>query len=300
METEPKIGSPVVVCLSWAVAIAAFPLALVVAAVGQGLGAMAGGCQWIGLSLPLGRQAWALVNQPVMNFSSLPSASGYWLGSLILPLIIASGIIPLLPRARSMLAELSVVHIAWSTALVAGAWLPLIDSDDGHFVRWLSHQDWPQEGVWAGPVLASIIALVPTIRLLEMARRRQTSARSIARFGIVAIHLGFPLVAWVVLTTLVRGSLPVAATVGAALPLVTSLTVAWMRYPAPYVRPLEPTTPSRFAGVLVAAALIAVFVWFAGRPLPEGRSAGLLWGTPQAFNNIRPWIEPWSANPGGQ
>ena len=273
-------------------------MALVIAAVGQGLGAMAGGCQWIGVSLPLGRQVWALVNQPVINFSSQSSAIGYWLGSLILPLIIASGIIPLLPRARTLLAELSVVHIAWSTALVGGAWLPLINSDDGHLARWLSLQGWPKEAVWAAPVLTSIIALVPTIRLLEMARRRQTSARSISRFGVVVIHLGLPLVAWVVLTAFVRGSLPVAATIGAAAALATSLTVAWMRYPAPYVHPLEPTTPSRFAGVLITAALIAIFVWSAGRPLPESRSAGIIWGTSQAFNNIRPWIDPWSANPG--
>lgn len=300
METEPKIWSPGVVCLSWSAATAAFPLALVVAAVGQGLGAIAGGCQWIGLSLPLDRQVWALVNQPVINFSSLPSASGYWLGSLILPLIIAAGIIPFLPRAHSLFAELSVVQMAWSTALVAGAWQPLLDYDDGHFARWLSLHDRPHELVWVAPILASVIALVPTIRLLEMARRRQSSARSTARFGIVAIHLGLPLVAWIVLTTSVRGSLPIAATIAAAMPLVTSLTVAWLRYPTPYVRPLEPATPSRFAGVLFVALLIAIFVWFAGRPLPEGRSAGILWGSPQAFNNIRPWIDPWSVNSGGR
>jgi len=299
METEPKILSPAVVCISWAAAIAAFPLALVVAAVGQGLGALAGGCQWIGLSLPLGRQVWALVNQPVINFSSLPSASGYWLGSLILPLIIAAGIIPLLPRAHSLLAELSVVQTAWSTALVAGAWLPLLDYDDGHLARWLSLHARPHELVWVAPVLASVIALVPTIRLLEMARRRQTSARSIARFGVVAIHLGVPVVAWIVVTTFVRGSLPVVATIGVVAPLTISLTVAWLRYPAPYVRPLEPATPSGVAGVLIVATLIAAFVWFAGRPLPEGRSTGVLWGTPQTFNNIRPWIDPWSTNPGG-
>jgi len=298
METEPKIWSPAVVCTSWAVATAAFPLALVVAAVGQGLGAMAGGCHWIGLSLPLDRQVWALVNQPVINFSSLPSASGYWLGSLILPLIVAAGIIPLLPRAHSLFSELSVVQVAWSTAVVAGAWQPLLELEDGHFARWLSLHDRPPELVWMAPVAASAIALVPSIRLLEMARRRQSSAHSTTRFGVVALHLGVPLIVWVVLTTVVRGSLPIAATIAAAAPLVTSLTVAWLRYPSPYVRPLEPATPSRLAGVLIAATLIGVFVWVAGRPLPEDRSAGILWGTPQAFNNIRPWIDPWSVNPG--
>jgi hypothetical protein len=300
METEPKISSPVVVCISWAVATAAFPSVLVVAAVGQALGAMTGGCEWIGLSLPLGRQVWALVNQPVINFSSLPGASGYWLGSWILPLIIAAGIIPLLPRPHTLLTELSVVQTSWSMALVAGAWLPLVEHEDGHLARWLSLHAGPPALIWAAPAAASIIALVPTIRLLEMARRRQTSARSASRFGVVAIHLGLPLVAWVVLTAFVRGSLPVAATLGVAAPLVISLTVAWLRFPAPYVRPLEPTTPSRVVGVLIAATLIAVFVWCAGRPLPGGRSAGVLWGTPQAFNNIRPWIDSWSVKPEGR
>ncbi len=261
---------------------------------------MTGGCEWIGLSLPLGRQVWALVNQPVINFSSLPIASGYWLGSLILPLTVAAGIIPLLPRAHSMLAELSVVQTSWSMALVAGSWLPLVEHDDGHFARWLSLHDGPQALIWSAPVGASIIALVPTIRLLEMARRRQTSARGVVRVGVVAIHLGLPLVAWVVLTAFVRGSLPVAATLGVAAPLATSLTVAWLRFPSPYVRPLEHTSPSSVAGVLIAATIVAVFVWFAGRPLPEGRSAGILWETPQAFNNIRPWIDPWTVIPNDQ
>lgn len=300
MEIEAKIWSPVVISISWAAATAAYPLALVVAAVGQGLGAMAGGCHWIGLSLPLDRQVWALVNQPVINFSSLPSATGYWLGSLALPLIIAAGIIALLPRAHTLFAELAVVQVAWSFAVVAGAWQPLLEHDDGHFARWLSLHGRPHELVWTAPIVASAIALVPTVRLLEMARRRQSSARAIARVAIVFIHLGAPVIAWIMLTTIVRGSLALAATVAAAAPLLISIIVSWLRYPAPHVHPLEPVTPSRFIGTLLAATLIAIFVWFAGRPLPEDRSAGILWGTPQSFNNVRPWIDPWSVNPGGR
>ena len=45
-------------------AVAAFPGALLVAVAGQGIGALLGGCGWIGVSTPVDRQVWALVNQP--------------------------------------------------------------------------------------------------------------------------------------------------------------------------------------------------------------------------------------------
>jgi len=56
-------------------AVAAFPGALLVAVAGQGIGALLGGCGWIGVSTPLDRQVWALVNQPTLA-SRGPWATG--------------------------------------------------------------------------------------------------------------------------------------------------------------------------------------------------------------------------------
>ena len=292
MQTEPRINAPSVVAISWTAAIAAFPLALVLAVLGQGLGALVGGCQWIGASLPLDRQVWALVNQPVLNFASLPSAGGYWLGSLMVPLIVAALVIPLLLRSTSLIVEISVIQLAWGAAVVAVAWLPLLDQGDGHLVRWLDLHNLPATLVWLAPALAAVAGLLPTLRLLELARRRQKDTGRAYRVVLIVFHLVAPVVVWVGLVSLIRSAVPLEATLAIAVPVFAAILLAWLRYPAPYVRPIERPTVSSVAGLVFCAATIVVVVWITGRPLPGDASAGVLWGSPQAYNNIRPWIEP--------
>ena len=292
MQTEPEIGAPSVIAISWTAAIAAFPLALVVAILGQGLGAVIGGCQWIGASLPLDRQVWALVNQPVLNFASLPSAGGYWLGSLIVPLIVAATVIPLLPRANSLIVEISVVQVAWGAAVVAVAWLPLLEKGDGHLAHWLGLHGLSTHFVWLAPVLAAGLGLLPTLRLLELARRRQKDTGRAYRVALVVIHLGAPVVAWVGLGSFIRSSVPFEAALAIAVPVCAAVLLAWLRYPAPYVRPLERPSASGVIALVICAIMAAILVWITGRPLPDDVSAGVLWGTPQTYNNIRPWIDP--------
>jgi len=292
MQTEPKINAPSVVAISWTAAIAAFPLALVLAVLGQGLGALVGGCQWIGVSLPLDRQVWALVNQPVLNFASLSTAGGYWLGSLMVPLIVAALVIPLLLRSKSLIVEISVIQLAWGAAVVAVAWLPLLDHGDGHLVRWLDLHDLPPTLVWLAPALAAGAGLLPTLRLLELARRRQKDTGRAFRVTLVVFHLAAPAVVWVGLVSLIRSSVPVEATVAIAVPVCAAIVLAWLRYPAPYVRRLERPTVSSVVALVICAAAAMILVWISGRPLPDDASTGILWGQPQAYNNIRPWIDP--------
>ena len=294
MQTEPRINSPSVVAISWTAAIAAFPLALVLAVFGQGLGALVGGCQWIGASLPLDRQVWALVNQPVLNFASLPSAGGYWLGSLMVPLIVAALVIPLLLRSNSVIVEISVIQLAWGAAVVAVAWLPLLDRGDGHLVRWLDLHDLPLQLVWLAPALAAGAGLLPTLRLLDLARRRQKDTGRTYRVLLVVFHLVVPVVVWVGLGSLVRSSVPLEATLAIAVPICAAIVLAWLRYPAPYVRTLVRPNLSSGVALVTCAAAAVVLVWIAGRPLPDDASAGILWGQPQAYNNIRAWIDPFS------
>lgn len=295
METEPGT-----IAISWLAAAAAFPLALVAAACGQGFGALAGGCQWIGVALPLDRQVWALVNQPVLNFASLPSAGGYWLGSMLLPLVVAVTIIGFLPRALSLVAEIAIVQIAWAMSTVAVAWLPLLDTDDGHLIRFLALHGQPTYLVWIGPVLAAGAALLPTLRLLELVRRRRSDIGRSSRLLVVAVHLGVPAVLWLGLMSLVRGAVAVLPTIALAVPLVCAVIFAWFRYPTPYVRPLEPPRSAEVGILTVAAVILVAGVWLAGRPLTDGKSAGFLWAQPHSFNNIRAWMEPQSIRSAAQ
>jgi hypothetical protein len=291
METEPGTASPSAIAISWLAASAAFPLTLMGAVFGQGLGGLSGGCAWIGVSLPLDRQVWALVNQPVLNFSSLPSASGYWLGSTLLPLVVAATIIGFLPRARSFVVELTVVQIAWAMSVVAVAWVPLLDIEDGHLARFLALHGRPTSLVWLAPAIAACAALLPALRLLELSRRRRADSPRSYRLFVVAVHFVIPTAAWIALVSLLRGSLPSRAAVAVVVPIAAVLVFSWLRFPRPYAHHLEPPKPFEVGVLAVAVVILASIVWLAGRPLPDGRSAGVLWAEAHSFNNIRSWIE---------
>jgi hypothetical protein len=296
METEPRTTSLSVIAISWLTAALAFPSALIGAVCGQGIGALFGGCDWIGISIPVDRQVWALVNQPTLNFSSQPAAFGYWLGSALVPLAVAAAAVGFLPRARSLVTELAVVQMAWAMSIAAVAIMPMLDTNDGHLGRFLSLHGWPEYWIWAGPILAATVSLLPALRLLELARRRQPEIRRATRMMVVVIHLVLPAVAWLILISVVRSAVPVFAAAAAILPLTATIVFAWIRYPAPYVWPLELPKPMEIMVVVSAAVILGGTLWLAGRPLEKGGRAGVIWGHPQAFNNIRPWIQPWRLN----
>jgi hypothetical protein len=291
MRTEPEVLAPWVLGVSWLVAAGALPGALAAAAAAQGVSAVIGGCHWIGLSIPVDRQIWALVNQPEINFASTAAATGYWLGSLLLPLLAAVIALPLFPRRKSLLSELLVVHWVWSAAVVAGAWLPLIDMHDGHLVRWLALKGWSPLAAWAAPVSAAAVALLPAMRLLQLARRRQPQLSRGVRIVLVVLHLGAPTGCWLIVAIMVRGIVPYRSLAGVAIVVAASLALAWWRFPAPHAQALRRPTTAGIAGIAMLAVALILAVWFAGRPIGNSR-AGVLWSVPLATNNIRPWIEP--------
>ncbi len=292
METEPEFGAPWVIAVSWLAASAAIPIALLTAVFGQGLGAVVAGCHWFGICVPVDRQPWALVNQPAINFASLPSAGGYWLGSTLLPLLVAVALVPLLPRASSLIAELAIVQAAWASATVAVAWLPLVDPDDGHLIRFLTLHDLPPVLVWIVPAVASAAGLLPTLRLLELARRRRRDVGRWYRTLLVAVHLGVPVALWFGLVSVIRGAVPIAAAIAIAAPVAAALILAWLRFPQPYVRPLAGLTGAGVAWLTALAVTSAAIVWMCGHPTAGGKRVGLLWGEAFSLNNMRPWIEP--------
>ncbi len=279
------------VAVSWLAATTALGSALILAVVGQGVGAMTGGCGWVGATIPLNRQVWALVNQPTLNFSSQPGASGYWLGSLVLPLFAALLLLTLRPRRPTLVGQLMVVQMVWWAALVAGAWLPLLDAVDGHLSRWLLLNRLPAMLVWSAPVAAAVVAVFATFRLLEIARSGRPNLGRGTRVATLVVHLILPVLGWIGAVFLVGGSLPLAPVVALAVPVAAALVFGWLRFPPPYPRHLQRPSRRAFGVLLAGAVLAAIAIWMAGRPLTDGRAPGVLWGEPESFNNIRPWIE---------
>jgi hypothetical protein len=214
------------------------------------------------------------------------------LGSWLLPMLAALGALGLRSRSRSLLVELLCLQIAWAAISIAGAWLPLLDPEDGHLARWITLQRLPAALLWAAPAAAALAGALPAIRLLALARRRRPDIGRLMRVALVVVHLAVPCGAWAGLAWLARRELPLPALGGLALPLAVALGLAWLRYPPEHVGRLERPTVRGLAAVAVAIAVAAAALWFGGRPLPGARAAGLLWARPGDFNNIRPWVEP--------
>jgi hypothetical protein len=296
------LTTPTGILFGWLAASFGFTSGLLLAVGGQGFGAVLGGCGWIGFSTPLGRQVWALVNQPALNFASQPRAVGYWLGSLVLPLLAGAAALHLIPRARTLAAELMAVHLAWGAAVVGVAWLPLLDPADGHVARFLELADLPSLLVWAAPSLAAIAAFPPVLRLLALARVARPHTGRGVRLMVVAAHLGTPCVAWALLVSVIRGAPPLAPIVALLGPLLVACAVAWFGYPPAFVHRLREIETASWLRLLCSVLVVVALVWLAGRPLGANTWTGLVWGEPSARNNIRPWIvvteawPPWPAS----
>lgn len=277
---------------SWLAAVIAVPLSLFVASAGQGLGAVISGGGWIGISVPWDRQAWALVNQPVLNFASLPSASGYWLGSWVAPLLLAALAIPLSLRLKTLAAQLFIVQWAWIATVIGVAWQPSLASNLNHFTRWLQFRSLPPELRWITAALGAAVAVPVVLRLIALARIARHHMSRGRRLTLVGLHLVPVPLAWAVATTAIRGTIPVESCVVAGVVVLMALAVPFVGYPAALTHPVAPVRGRAFTHLII----LGVLAWFvfvvAGRPLPDDRAAAVQWGRDGSFNNIRPWMEP--------
>jgi hypothetical protein len=277
--------------LSWLAALVALPGGLLIAVIGQGLGAVLGGCHWIGISTPVDHQVWAVVNQPTINFASMPAATGYWMGSLLLPVVATVALLALRPRQPSMVHHLAVIQGSWCLLVVTVSWLPLVDLEDGHVSRWLALHDMTGVGVVAAPALGVVLGLWPTTRLLALARRRRPTLSRRYRVGLTTAHFVPPAIAWLLVSWRVAGELPLEASGGMAVTVMAAVGWSSLRFPAPAVRPVSRPTALQVAGLAAAAAIAITVVATGGRPMGSERAA-LLWAPPQATNNIRSWMAP--------
>lgn len=275
----------------WLCALVSLPLALVVAVVGQGLGALIGGCSWIGLAVPPDRQVWALVNQPTMGFADTSSAHGYWLGSLLLPVAVIIFFCVLLRSYRRLSVELFTIHASWGLTLICVAWLPLIDRQDGHLNRWLHYGDFSQHFIWALPLLAVCLGLFPGLRLLSLMRMWRRDGGRAARIMIVILHFSPAVIIWIGLTSVLGQSVAVVPAVAVGACLLAAVILAWLRYTHAPFHPMREIGLGGVVAVLMTGIVLGLLVWGAGRPLDQQKRAGLLWANRSTTNNIRQWIE---------
>ena len=283
---------PQIILLSWLVAAAALPAAVVLVAAGQGLGALAGGASWIGVCTPIHRQPWAIVNEPALTFAASSHAAGYWLGSVVLPALIAAAAIGFLPRRRTLASELAAVQLAWACAAAALGIVPPLDGAEGHVARWLQLHRLPGAAVWAVPLAGTVLALPAALHLLALDREAVRAPSRLRRIAVVTVHLLVPAAAWLLVIGRLRGAVPRGSAAGFAAVALGTLLAAAAAVPRRLPFHPEPPGAGTFLRVLAAAALLWAAVLAAGRPLPGNRAAALLWGRPSATNTLRSWMEP--------
>ncbi len=308
MNRDCDPNMPAALLFSWVAAAAGGLLAVVVTALGQAVGGIAGGCRWIGLTLPVHEQPWALVNQPSLAFSSQPQAVGYWFGGLFLCFCIALLTVGCGPRPKTLSWEIAAVQAAWGAAVVGLAWVPLLDLRDGHLSGFLRLNGAPDVLVWIAPVVAGWVALLPTTRLLALARTTQAAMTRWRRLSAVFLHQVLPAAVWVAVGLVLIAIRSDASTtrievtqalierlwppaVAAAIPLIAALCLAWTSIPRPAVTRLEGLRLANVLPLLAGFAVLAFVVVAFGRPFADGRCSGLIWGAPDSRNNIRSWVE---------
>ena len=286
---------PSAVFASWLAAVAAVPLSLLAAGFGQGFGTVVVGGKWIGLCLAWDRGVWALVNQPAINFAASWAATGYWLGAWALVFSIAVAALPLSLRLKHLDGQLFVIQSAWIALVIGASWQVFLDGSNGKLARWLGFHELPLELRWFAVVAAAAAAVPIVLRLLAVARITRFNLGRGRRLALVVVHLLPVPTGWAVISAVIREDLPVESVVGAAVPMVTALVVAWVGYPAPLTHGVTGLRPRVFAILTVTVLAAWSILVVAGRPLPDHRTAAIQWAHDNPINNIRPWMEPWRA-----
>ncbi len=311
MFSRPNPNSPVAILAGWLAALCGGIITLGLIAGGQGLGAILGGCRWIGVTLPLHQQTWALVNQPTLAFSTQGPAAGYWLGGIGACLLVAALMVPFVPRPGGLTSELVALQVSWMASVLGLGWMALLDPWDGHLSRFLRLHDVSPAAAWLVPVLGAWVALIPTLRLLALARGAQPQLNRSGRILTVVMHLVLPSFAWIAAGVIIvtrtgstfhgsplegLGSFQVLwpPIVAAALPSIAALMMAWSAFPRPWVHHLEPVCLKTTAFLLASATVLVGLQLILGAPSGGGTCRGVLWSHADSRNNLRPWVTPMS------
>lgn len=274
--------------LSLGVALVAWPLAWLLLAVAQGVGVVACGGGFIGVSLPLGQHPWALVNQPEVNFASTRAGLwGYWLPPALLAALLAVGLPVLGLAPRRWGGELLVLHLAFAAAVLGLGWAPALGVQDGpaRGLERFFHVPWP----WFVGMCALAGALLSPLAMIRLAGSLWHHSSELTRrrrLAVVAVHGAIPAAAWIGLSFLVGWRTGPAPLLGAGVVLLGAvLTLLW-RVPRASLHRREAPSAARTALVWPLAVAILAGAVLVGAPR-EGAPRGYVWGKPLTTNNIR-------------
>jgi hypothetical protein len=278
-----------VVLLSWALAVALWPVAWWGVTVAQAIGVLLAGGGWIGAAVPLGAQPWALVNQPGIAYASSRAALwGYWLAPLLGPALLA-GLLPWLAPApsRGWAGELALFHLAFASAALGLAWAAPLGVADGPAAGLFRFWKIAPTHTLAVAALVAVVAVQGSvIRLAARWWAAPGGPRRGRRVRTAFVHGVMPALGWAAIAALAGWPPSGRSLQLLAVVLVGALAagVAWV--PGSPLRRLEQPEARSLLLAAAAAAVVAVLALWAGAPA-GGHTRALLWGEPAATNNIR-------------
>jgi len=279
------------VLASWAVALLLWPVAWLVAPVAQGLGTVAAGGSWIGLSAPCGSVPWGLVNEPGMAFAASRAALfAYWLPPLLAPALLAVFLPALAPTGRGWLGELVLFHLAAGLSVAALGWGVPLGRGDGPAAGLLTFWHVPF-GVTLGVALAAGIAgaALALARLGSHLWQAPGGPTRRRRLLLALLHLALPSLAWVLAAHGLGFQLQRMPLLGVLAVVAGGVASAALLVPHSALH--RPVALSRLAvvalglgGVLVGLA----FSWIAGTS--GGAAKAVLWSQERSSSNVRPGL----------
>ena len=278
-----------VVLLSWAVAVALWPVAWWGIAIAQALGVLLAGGSWIGVAVPLGAQPWALVNEPGIAFASSRAALlGYWLAPLFVPALVALLGPWLLPApSRGWAGELAVFHLAFASAALGLAWAPPLGVADGPAAGLLRF--WkiePSHVIAIAAVVAAVSVQGAVVRLAARWWAAPGGPRRGRRLRTAFVHGVMPALGWAAVALLAGWRPPERSLQLLGVVLLGALAAGFLWVPGSPLRRFEqPETKVLLRAAAVAVVVAAAALW-AGRPA-GGQARALLWGAPGETNNVR-------------
>jgi hypothetical protein len=287
-----------VLVLSWALAMAAWPLAWALLAVAQGIGVLLAGGGWIGVALPLGLHPWGLANEPTIAFASSRAALYlYWLAPSLAALLLAVALPAFVPSPRGWLGEMALFQLGVACATLGLGWAPALGEADGPAAALAKFWHVRPEVFVIVTALAGAAAVqLGVVRLTSHLWSLPGGPMRGRRLLTVLAHAMLPALAWIA-AVIVSGWAPRPhAVLAAAAVLVSVLAGAWLWVPH---APLRPRREVRWRTVALVALLgggISLAALWAGTP-GRGRGEALLWGQEGVTSNVRPLMDVVSLRP---
>jgi len=278
-----------VILLSWAVALAAWPVAWLLIAVAQGVGVLAAGGGWIGVAVPWGAQPWGLVNEPDIAFAARDAALwSYWLPPLVLPPLLALGLPVLVSTPGSWLGEAAVAQFSLASAVLGLGWAPPLGVDDGPIAGLAQFWKVEPDTVLIAAAVAAAVAVQPALlRLVGHLWAAPGGPKRVRRILAALAHGAVPAIGWAAAVLLLGWGLPLRSTATVAMAVIAGAVGAAMWVPHAPLRPGHEISWRRLVATCLAGVVIALATAWAGAPT-DGHAKALLWGTERTTSNVRP------------